>query len=210
MPRRAVRGFTTCWSGPCLPDLRARAGETARHRQPHPADLGVVGVGTRPRSCSPVESARGRRCGPCRTIAFLASGIEGIKVRLTGEGPGSGKAASAALEAETAELRALLGRFIFGMGRRHDGVGRRPAAESTADGPIGLAESLTGGLVALSDRVRAGGLGVVSAALWFRYASDVKALGARCRGGAGRFGFFGVRNGPGCSPRALFGRPGCQ
>src|SRR5205085_5938604 len=48
------------------------------------------------------------------TIAFLASGIEGIKVRLTAKAPDM-DAAAALLDGEEAELRAVLGPLVFGV-----------------------------------------------------------------------------------------------
>jgi nicotinamide-nucleotide amidase len=111
------------------------------------------------------------------TIAFLASGIEGIKVRLTA------KAADAAdalglLDGEEAEVRALLGDLVFSTDEDNDAEG---TMESTVGRllverglTLGLAESLTGGLMA--SRIVA----VPGASSWFRggvvsYASEVKA-----------------------------------
>jgi nicotinamide-nucleotide amidase len=105
------------------------------------------------------------------TIAFLASGIEGIKVRLTVKAPDLATA-SAALASETAELRALLGRYIFGVDAdtMESVVGQLLIGRNWT---IALAESLTGGLVA--SRI----VSVPGASEWFRgsvvsYASDVK------------------------------------
>src|SRR5881398_3327390 len=47
------------------------------------------------------------------TIAFLASGIEGIKVRLTAKAPDEA-AARALLADEERELRGILGDMVFG------------------------------------------------------------------------------------------------
>ncbi|HET6794154.1 MAG TPA: competence/damage-inducible protein A [Acidimicrobiales bacterium] len=80
------------------------------------------------------------------TIAFLASGIEGIKVRVTAKAPDEA-AARAMLDAEEAELRAILGDLVFGLdddAMEHAVAHRLVAAGLT----LGLAESLTGGLVA--------------------------------------------------------------
>ena len=61
------------------------------------------------------------------TIAFLASGIEGIKVRLTAKAADL-EAATALLDAEEAELRPILGAAGLRRRRRVDGEGgRRPA-----------------------------------------------------------------------------------
>ena len=79
------------------------------------------------------------------TLAFLASGIEGIKVRITAKAPDHA-AVDRMLAEEDARLRALLGDLVFGRDEetmesvvidllRHRGL------------TIGVAESLTGGLI---------------------------------------------------------------
>ena len=94
------------------------------------------------------------------TIAFLASGIEGIKVRITA------KAATEAdsrvlLDAEEAQVRALLGDSVFGVDDEtmEHAVGTLLAARGLT---LGLAESVTGGLVA--SRL----VNVPGASTWFR------------------------------------------
>jgi len=80
------------------------------------------------------------------TIAFLASGIEGIKVRLTVKARDL-KTADTALDLEEAELRALLGDSVFGI----DDETMESAVAGLLLGrgwSLGVAESLTGGLVA--------------------------------------------------------------
>ncbi|HUY22599.1 MAG TPA: competence/damage-inducible protein A [Acidimicrobiales bacterium] len=105
------------------------------------------------------------------TIAFLASGIEGIKVRITAKAPDTA-AAGALLGAEEAEVRGLVGEAVFGVD--DDTMESAVAALLVARGiTLGLAESLTGGLVA--SRLVA----VPGASVWFRgsvvsYASAVK------------------------------------
>jgi len=109
--------------------------------------------------------------GPAVTMAFLASGMEGIKVRLTAKAADPGRAASL-LDAEEAEVRALAKDVVFGVD--DDTMESALAAVLVARGlTLGLAESLTGGLVA--SRL----VNVVGAGDWFRgavvsYASDVK------------------------------------
>ena len=105
------------------------------------------------------------------TIAFLASGIEGIKVRITAKAPDAG-AAGALLDAEEAEGRALVGEAVFGV---DDGTMEAAVAVVLVQRrlTLGLAESLTGGLVA--SRL----VSVPGASDWFRgsvvsYASEVK------------------------------------
>jgi nicotinamide-nucleotide amidase len=107
------------------------------------------------------------------TIAFLASGIEGIKVRLTVRGTDEVAAASL-LDDEEQKIRQILaeaaGDVVFGV----DDEAIEDAVARALDGlTLGLAESLTGGLV--SSRL----VNVVGASAWFRgavvsYASDVK------------------------------------
>jgi nicotinamide-nucleotide amidase len=83
---------------------------------------------------------------PKVTIAFLASGMEGIKVRITVKAPDAASAASS-LDAEEAEIRALVGEAVFGI---DDDTMESVVAARLTDRrlTLGLAESLTGGLVA--------------------------------------------------------------
>ena len=80
------------------------------------------------------------------TIAFLASGIEGIKVRLTARGD-TEEHARALLDAEEAEVRALLGGIVFsGEDLTMEAeVGRLLHERGWT---LAIAESLTGGLAA--------------------------------------------------------------
>ena len=79
------------------------------------------------------------------TIAFLASGIEGIKVRITAKAPDEA-AARMMLDAEETELRAVLGTLVFGTDEEtmEDAVAALLDAHGLC---LGLAESVTGGLV---------------------------------------------------------------
>lgn len=114
------------------------------------------------------EAAAGR---PAPTIAFLASGIEGIKVRITAKGATHDEAA-ALVGAEEGAVRALLGPAVFGA----DDVGMEAAVGAllTERGlTLGVAESLTGGLV--GSRLT----GVAGSSDWFQgslvvYSSEVK------------------------------------
>jgi nicotinamide-nucleotide amidase len=105
------------------------------------------------------------------TIAFLASGIEGIKVRLTARGD-TAAAANTLLDAEEAEVRSLLGDLVFsGADEPMEAVVGRMLLERGLT--VAVAESLTGGLVA--SRMVA----VPGSSDWFRggvvaYASEVK------------------------------------
>jgi nicotinamide-nucleotide amidase len=125
------------------------------------------------------------RSSGAATVAFLASGIEGIKVRVTVRAEDGG-AAAALLDAEEAEIRSILtaaaGDVVFGIDDEaiEDAVARTLAVDGLT---LGLAESLTGGLAA--SRL----VNVPGASRWFRgsvvsYASEVK------------FSVLGVPEGP--------------
>ena len=129
--------------------------------------------------------ARGDRTGGTVTIAFLASGIEGMKVRLTARALDDVEA-RALLDAEEQEVRAALGSsfgdIVFGV----DEVSMEQAVAALLverQLTLGVAESLTGGLVA------ARLVDVPGASAWFRggvvaYDSSVK------------FSVLGVPEGP--------------
>jgi nicotinamide-nucleotide amidase len=109
------------------------------------------------------------------TVAFLASGIEGIKVRLTAKAPTEAEA-EALLAAEEVEVRALIvaafGDIVFGVD--DESMEHAIAALLLDQGlTLGLAESVTGGLIA--SRL----VGIEGASAWFRggvvsYATEVK------------------------------------
>jgi nicotinamide-nucleotide amidase len=151
-----------------VPDLQARMGERAAI------------VSRVLRVWGEAESALAERLAPRLgaldqagnpTIAFLASGMEGIQVRITAKAP-SPEAAGALLDAEEAELRSLLGERVFGvddetMEAAVAGLLRRRGLT------LAVAESMTGGLVA--SRLTS----VPGASTWFRggvvsYAGEVK------------------------------------
>lgn len=117
---------------------------------------------------------------PPATIAFLASGMEGIKVRITAKAT-TRDAVNAILDTEEQALRAILGRLVFGV---DDDSMEQVVARLllNAGFTLAVAESLTGGLV--SSRL----VGVPGASVWFKgavvsYASEVK------------FDLLGVANG---------------
>lgn len=80
------------------------------------------------------------------TLAFLASGIEGIRVRITASAPDPA-AARALLDAEELRLRELLGELVFGV---DDETMEQVVLRLLADRGLTLAvaESVTGGLLA--------------------------------------------------------------
>jgi nicotinamide-nucleotide amidase len=105
------------------------------------------------------------------TLAFLASGWEGIKVRLTAKAP-TVEAATELIDQWDAEVRALVGEIVFGVDDdTMESVVLQMLRERGLS--LGLAESVTGGLVA--GRIT----GVPGASDVFRgsivsYASEVK------------------------------------
>jgi nicotinamide-nucleotide amidase len=130
-----------------------------------------------------VTAAKG--AGSTATIAFLASGIEGIKVRVTVRSVDQAAAVDA-LDHHEVAVRAVLteaaGDVVFGIDDEaiEDAVAEVMGA---AGQTLGLAESLTGGLAA--SRL----VNVPGASAWFRgsvvsYASEVK------------FDVLGVPDGP--------------
>jgi len=137
------------------------------------------------------EAAGADPSGGTATIAFLASGIEGIKVRVTVRAADEA-AAAAALDHHESAVRAVLaevaGDVVFGVDDEaiEDAVARALAVDGLT---LGLAESLTGGLAA--SRL----VNVPGASAWFRgsvvsYASEVK------------FDVLGVAEGPVVSEEA--------
>ena len=125
------------------------------------------------------------------TIAFLASGIEGIKVRITARGDSAEHAKELIAEEEVkirSIINAKLGEIIFGV---DDETMEHAIATRLVDKDLtlGVAESVTGGLIA--SRL----VNVIGASKWFRggvvsYASEVK------------FDVLGVPVGPVVSPEA--------
>jgi nicotinamide-nucleotide amidase len=113
--------------------------------------------------------------GTAATVAFLASGIEGLKVRLTVRAA-TADVASARLDVEERAVREVLtgslGDIVFGTDATtmEDAVASRLLGRGLT---LAVAESVTGGMVA--SRL----VNVVGASAWFRggvvsYASDVK------------------------------------
>lgn len=93
------------------------------------------------------------------TLAFLAMGMAGVVIRITAKAA-SRPEALALVNTEDAQLRALLGRLVFGV---DDETMEDTVASLLVDAglTLGLAESMTGGLVA--SRL----VGVEGASRWF-------------------------------------------
>lgn len=80
------------------------------------------------------------------TLAFLASGVEGLKVRITANAADDA-AVEALLDAEHARLEPLIGHLVFGIdGDNMEAVVVKALAD--ADLTLAVAESVTGGYVA--------------------------------------------------------------
>ena len=167
-----------------LPDLRRRAGEPAVIVSRTLRTWGLAESALAELLEPRVEAlSRGGQGVP--TIAFLASGIEGIKVRLTVKAA-DGAAGAAALDAEESLVRQVLGEVVFGV----DDETMESAVGSLIRGRgwrLALAESLTGGLVA--SRV----VSVPGASEWF--AGGVVAYATEVKGSV-----LGVPSGPVISP----------
>jgi len=167
-----------------IPDLKRRSGASAvilsrmvRTWGMPESTLGEVVAGR-------VEALAGRS-NP--TIAFLASGVEGIKIRVTAKGETEAEA-TAMLDKEEAELRSLLGDLVFGIDDQ--GMEQVVADLLVQQGrTVGVAESLTGGLVGarLAE--------IEGASKWFR--GSIVAYGSKVK-----FDLLGVPEGPVVSAEA--------
>ena len=105
------------------------------------------------------------------TLAFQASGIEGIKVRITAKA-GNAEEVEAILADEEARLRAMLGDVIFGVDNE---TMESVVIDMLRDRglSLGLAESLTGGLMGTRFTSVPGASDVFRGSI-VSYASDVK------------------------------------
>jgi nicotinamide-nucleotide amidase len=121
------------------------------------------------------------------TLAFQASGIEGIKVRITAKA-GSAAAAESIIAEEESGLRALLGDLVFGVDEQ---TMESVVLDLLRDRglSLGVAESLTGGLMGARFTAVPGASDVFRGGI-VSYASDVK------------FSLLGVPEGPVVSAEA--------
>ncbi len=167
-----------------IPDLKRRSGSTAVIMSRMIRTWGEAESTLGERLAGRIEALEAKS-NP--TIAFLASGIEGLKVRVTAKASTEAEA-TAMLDAEEAELRAILGDIVFGV---DDQSMERVVADLLSERrlTVGVAESLTGGLVGARLAETKG------ASKWFRgsivsYNSKVK------------FDLLGVPEGPVVSAEA--------
>jgi nicotinamide-nucleotide amidase len=121
------------------------------------------------------------------TLAFQASGIEGIKVRITAKA-GSAAAAESIIAEEESGLRALLGDLVFGVDEQ---TMESVVLDLLRDRglSLGVAESLTGGLMGARFTAVPGASDVFRGGI-VSYASEVK------------FSLLGVPEGPVVSAEA--------
>jgi nicotinamide-nucleotide amidase len=151
-----------------LPDLRRRAGDT-----------GAI-VSRTLRTWGDSESGLNERLHPIiarleaagnPTLAFLASGWEGLKVRLTAKAPTTDEAAALCATWE-GEVRAVIGTQVFAV---DDDTMESVVLNLLRDRglTLGLAESVTGGLVSARLTAVPGASTVLRGGV-VSYASDVK------------------------------------
>jgi nicotinamide-nucleotide amidase len=167
-----------------LPDLRRRSGDTSviASRVLRTWGESESGLDERLRDVITRLDAAGNP-----TLAFLASGWEGLKVRLTAKAE-TLAAAEAPLSSWEAEIRTLLGPLVFGFdGDSMESVVLELLRERQLT--LGLAESVTGGLVAARLTGVPGASDVLRGSI-VSYVSEVK------------FDLLGVPEGPVVTPEA--------
>ena len=154
--------------GTVIPELRRRAGDTGVIRSRTIRTWGHSESGIAEMLADRLEELD--RSGAA-TIAFLASGIEGLKVRVTAKAD-TAEEADAIVAAEVAEVAEILADYVFST---EDETMEQVVIELLRERglTLGLAESLTGGMI--SSRLA----GVHGASSVLRggvvsYASDVK------------------------------------
>src|SRR3954464_3159496 len=151
-----------------LPELRARSGETSAIVSRTLRTWGESESGLAERLDARIRflDTTGNP-----TLAFLASGIEGLKVRLTAKAPDEATALMVLAE-EEAELRALLGTLVFGVDDEsmEHAVGVLLVGHGLS---LGLAESITGGLMGARLTDVAGASGFFKGSI-VSYDSEVK------------------------------------
>ena len=130
-------------AGTVLPDLRRRSGQSAVIRSRVIRSWGLSESGIDEMLTGRMAELD-RRGNP--TIAFQASGIEGIKVRLVAKCDDEATARGL-LDAEEREVRAILGDAVFGIDEQTmESVVL--AALKGAGATVAASESLTGGILA--------------------------------------------------------------
>ncbi len=151
-----------------LPDLRRRAGEASVIRSRTLRTWGESESGLNER-LDPLIAKLDELGNP--TLAFLASGWEGMKIRLTAKAADI-ESADALLAAWEGEVRAVVGDIVFGV---DDDTMETVVLKLLCERglTIGLAESVTGGLVTARLTNVPGSSDAVRGCI-VSYASDVK------------------------------------
>jgi nicotinamide-nucleotide amidase len=151
-----------------MPDLRARAGVSSVILSRTLRTWGMA-ESTLAEVLAPRVDSLEAAGNP--TIAFLASGIEGIKVRITAKAP-TEAAAAQLIDAEEAEVRVVLGDLVFGV---DDETMEHSVQHLLAQRrlTLGIAESLTGGLIGARFTAVPGASAVFRGSL-VTYSSEVK------------------------------------
>jgi nicotinamide-nucleotide amidase len=155
-------------SGTVIPELRARAGDTGVIRSRTIRTWGHSESGIAEMLADRLDELD--RSGAA-TIAFLASGIEGLKVRITVKADTEADA-ERVVAAEVAEVASILSDYVFSI---EDESMEAVVLEMLRERglTLGLAESLTGGLIA-SRLVSVPGASDVLRGSIVSYASEVK------------------------------------
>ncbi|MDE0237578.1 MAG: competence/damage-inducible protein A [bacterium] len=155
--------------GECvLPDLKQRAGITAVIKSRTLRTWGDSESGLAEKLHEEIE--RLDETGEC-TIAFLASGMEGLKVRLTAKAPNEAEV-NEILANEEQIVRGIIGDIVFGIDDETMESAVLDALRSRG-WTLALAESLTGGLIGSRLTAVPGASDVFRGGL-VSYASDVK------------------------------------
>jgi nicotinamide-nucleotide amidase len=151
-----------------LPDLRRRSGDPSTIASRVVRTWGESESGLEQR-LRPLIDELDRRGTP--TLAFLASGWDGLKIRLTARAA-TDEEAAAVLDEWEARLRAELGLLVFGVDDRSMEVVVLDLLRERGM-TLGLAESLTGGLVTARLTDVPGASDVVRGSI-VSYAAEVK------------------------------------
>lgn len=172
--------------GTVIPDLIERSGETAVIKSRTLRTWGASESGLAEMLVAEIARLDASQGGV--TLAFNASGIEGLKIRLTAKSASEADA-KAVLDDEEQRIRDVVGPIVFGIDG--DNMEAVVLAELRRQGlTLGTAESLTGGMIA-SRLVDIPGSSAVFRGGVVSYASDLK------------FDLLGVPDGPVVSAAAV-------
>ena len=154
--------------GTVIPDLKRRAGVSSVIRSRTLRTWGTSEARLGELCADRLDTLE---CSGRATIAFLASGIEGLKVRVTAKAE-SEEAVAQVLDEEEAELRGILGDLVFGVD--DESMEKVVLALLEARGlTLAVAESVTGGMVAMRLTAVPGASAVFRGGV-VAYASEVK------------------------------------